>query len=357
MNVTKLREEIAKYRQEIRTDRVDMSFGEIINMYKDQEIIISPEYQRAFRWDIQRQTDFIESILLGIPFPPVFVATREDGKWELVDGLQRISTVLSFFGELKDVAGQSYSKNNLKLSGGGLLKDLDNLCIDDLPLEYKLQIKRTPCRIEVILKESDFKMKYELFKRLNTGGEGLSRQEIRNCIFRGIDNTYNAFINEMAQNANFRTIIHINPKDEAMMYYEELVLRFLSLKNDGTRYRQANIEDFLDDYMEEKSKVNDLKKIENDRKIFNDIVTFLFSLNNDEIFKLATLPFTTSMYDAVMLSLSTVKSIATLDGEKFLRNINELKNNGEFKKYVGSASSHPTSITHKVEVATEILLK
>ena len=95
--------EIQKYRQEIKSERMDMSFGEIINMYRDKEIIISPEYQRAFRWDEQRQSDFIESILLGIPFPSIFVATNPDGKWELIDGLQRVSTVLSFFNELKDV--------------------------------------------------------------------------------------------------------------------------------------------------------------------------------------------------------------------------------------------------------------
>ena len=63
-----INDRISQYRQDIKSDRVDMSFGEIINMYKDEEIIISPEYQRAFRWDKQRQTDFIESILLGIPF-------------------------------------------------------------------------------------------------------------------------------------------------------------------------------------------------------------------------------------------------------------------------------------------------
>ena len=59
-----INDRISQYRQDIKSDRVDMSFGEIINMYKDEEIIISPEYQRAFRWDKQRQTDFIESILL-----------------------------------------------------------------------------------------------------------------------------------------------------------------------------------------------------------------------------------------------------------------------------------------------------
>lgn len=117
--------EIQKYRQEIKSERMDMSFGEIINMYRDKEIIISPEYQRAFRWDEQRQSDFIESILLGIPFPSIFVATNPDGKWELIDGLQRVSTVLSFFNELKDDEGKSYPKNGLKLVEGEYVKRIE----------------------------------------------------------------------------------------------------------------------------------------------------------------------------------------------------------------------------------------
>ena len=73
-------------------------------------------------------------------------------------------------------------------------KSLKEVTIPTLQLEYKLQIKRTPCRVEIILKESEFKMRYELFKRLNTGGEGLSRQEIRNCIFLGLDSRYTYFV-------------------------------------------------------------------------------------------------------------------------------------------------------------------
>ena len=161
-----INDRISQYRQDIKSDRVDMSFGEIINMYKDKEIIISPEYQRAFRWDKQRQTDFIESILLGIPFPSIFVATNSDGTWELIDGLQRVSTVLSFFGELKDE-----SKNHLILKSGSIVPELEGLTIETLPLDLKLTIKRTPCRVEIIQKDSHFEMRYELFKRLNTGGE------------------------------------------------------------------------------------------------------------------------------------------------------------------------------------------
>lgn len=351
-------DEIQKYRQEIKSERMDMSFGEIINMYKDKEIIISPEYQRAFRWDEQRQSDFIESILLGIPFPSIFVATNTDGKWELIDGLQRVSTVLAFFNELKDENGDSYPKNGLELVEGSLIKGLRGVTIDTLPLEYKLQIKRTPCRVEIILKESEFKMRYELFKRLNTGGEGLSRQEIRNCIFRGLDSRYSDFVSELSNNEIFREIVNISLLNEEMMYYDELVLRYLTLKNQGTRYTQANIQDYMDDYLESQCKDFDESRVSADRQLFEDIMNVLKGLKEQNIFKLGKRYFTTSMYDAIMLSLSEKSvNLSEVNIAELGKRIAELKEKVEFTKYVGSASSNPTSITNKVKIAKQVLLE
>lgn len=336
---------------------MDMSFGEIINMYKDREIIISPEYQRAFRWDEQRQSDFIESILLGIPFPSIFVATNPDGKWELIDGLQRVSTVLAFFNELKDENGAPYPKNGLELVEGSLIKGLKGITIDTLPLEYKLQIKRTPCRVEIILKESEFKMRYELFKRLNTGGEGLSRQEIRNCIFRGLDSRYSNFVAELSNNEIFREIVNISTLNEEMMYYEELVLRYLTLKNQGTRYAQANIQDYMDDYLESQCREFNESIVNSDRQLFENIMNVLKGLKEKYIFKLGRRYFTTSMYDAIMLSLSEESAnLSQINIDELGKRIAKLKERKEFTRYVGSASSNPTSITNKVKIAKQILL-
>lgn len=354
--LSSIEEEITKYRQEIKSERMDMSFGEIINMYKEGEIIITPEYQRAFRWDEKRQSDFIESILLGIPFPSIFVATNEDGRWELIDGLQRISTVLSFFNELKDEKGKENSKNRLKLTEGSILKNIQGLTIDTLPLEYKLQIKRTPCRVEIILKESDFKMRYELFKRLNTGGEGLSRQEIRNCIYRGLDTRYNDLVYVLSQDIKFRELISISESDKEKMYYEELVLRYLTLKNEGTKYKNPNIQDYMDMYLEKQSMQYNENQIVKDKNIFLKVINFLSEFKDRDIFKLGNKYFTTSMYDSLMLSLSEGDvDLNVIDRIKFEEKVNALKRNPAFTKYVGSASSNPTSITRKVEVAKKEL--
>jgi len=97
-----LETEIATASKDITKDGYDMSLGELINLYRDEELIIDPEFQRFFRWDITRKTRFIESLLLGIPIPPVFVFQNKDGVWELIDGLQRLSTIFEFLGILKE---------------------------------------------------------------------------------------------------------------------------------------------------------------------------------------------------------------------------------------------------------------
>src|SRR6185437_10092460 len=96
-----LAEEIVSAQRHVKTDAYQMSIGEIVSMYDSREIIIDPDFQRLFRWDNSQKSKFIESILLGIPIPSIFVFEREDGSWELIDGLQRVSTLLEFMGKLR----------------------------------------------------------------------------------------------------------------------------------------------------------------------------------------------------------------------------------------------------------------
>ena len=189
LDIESLEKEIEQQRNSLPTDRLDMSFGEIMSMYERDEIIIDPAFQRLFRWDIDQQTRFIESLLLGIPIPPIFVAEDGDGKWELVDGLQRISTILSFFGILKTIP----EKNNWILEEGERVESLEGFSNSTIPSKFKLNLKRATCRIEIIRWNSKYDMRFELFNRLNTGGTPLTPQEIRNCIYRGISTKFNDF--------------------------------------------------------------------------------------------------------------------------------------------------------------------
>jgi uncharacterized protein with ParB-like and HNH nuclease domain len=101
-----LQEEIDLRRKQIRTDSYAMSIGEWLSLYERSEIDVHPEFQRFFRWRPSQKSRLIESIFLGIPIPPIFVAQREDGIWDVVDGVQRLSTIFQLAGILKDEDGK-----------------------------------------------------------------------------------------------------------------------------------------------------------------------------------------------------------------------------------------------------------
>src|SRR5215472_689001 len=101
-----LQEEIDKTRAEIRSDGYGVSIGEWISIYEKGELDIHPEFQRFFRWSDRQKSRLIESVFLGIPIPQIFVAQRPDGIWDVVDGLQRLSTIYQFAGVLKDENGE-----------------------------------------------------------------------------------------------------------------------------------------------------------------------------------------------------------------------------------------------------------
>jgi uncharacterized protein with ParB-like and HNH nuclease domain len=163
-----------------------MSIGELINLYRDRELDIHPEFQRFFRWSDEQKSRFIESLLLGIPIPSMFVQQREDGVWDVIDGLQRLSTIFQLVGLLRDEEDQLVPP--LELQGTRYLPSLQDKHWEEnggngqgLNREQQLIIKRSKLDIKIVLRESDESSKYELFQRLNTGGSSLSDQELRNC--------------------------------------------------------------------------------------------------------------------------------------------------------------------------------
>jgi uncharacterized protein with ParB-like and HNH nuclease domain len=101
-----LEQQIEERRRNIKTDGYAMSIGELTNIYQEGELDIHPDFQRYFRWSIQQKSDLVESILLGIPLPPISVSQRDNGIWDVVDGLQRLSTIFQLQGVLRDQNGK-----------------------------------------------------------------------------------------------------------------------------------------------------------------------------------------------------------------------------------------------------------
>lgn len=121
--------------KEIRTEAVDFSFGELLNLHRDGEIVIQPEYQRLFRWSNEQRSRLIESILLRLPIPPIFLIENENGVLELIDGLQRTSSVLQFLDH------NVISEPELVLEGCDILDAINGMKFNDFNTSIRLGLK------------------------------------------------------------------------------------------------------------------------------------------------------------------------------------------------------------------------
>jgi hypothetical protein len=303
MDAQLLEEQIKTQRNLLSTDRLDLSFGEILSMYLDGDIIIKPAFQRYFRWDIEQRSRFIESVLLGIPFPAIFVAANDKGVWELVDGLQRISTMLSFFGVLKSEDEGIKSQNNWALTEGDRVKALEGFTYSKMPEIFRRNLKRAVCRVEILNWNGSYDMRFELFNRLNTGGSPLTAQEIRNCIYRDISNDFYDFLKRIADNKDFRALIDLDDEYIERLYHEELALRFISLFKNRTNVKGSiaqHMTNFMKEALENKS-----FDYENYEKIFNEVFSLLnkHPLDRSIFRQKKGGQFATALYDVITIGV------------------------------------------------------
>jgi hypothetical protein len=257
---------------EVRLDTLDLSFGEIVNLHSSKELIIHPDYQRLFRWSDEQKSRLIESILLGLPIPEIFVIENDDGTLELIDGLQRVSSVIQF------IQGSAIDLDDLVLVGCDLVEHLNGKRFDDIPLKLRLGLKRATVRTITIKSQSKSILKYEMFKRLNTGGEALSAQEIRNCSARMLGDAgteFYTFLRKCEADESFRICTEeLAESDRSKKGDEELVLRFFACKNAENLFSN-NVRNWLDVYMEKVLLSETAFEYEKEKETFRKLFGFL----------------------------------------------------------------------------------
>lgn len=233
-----------------------MSVGEIFNLYKDGELDIHPEFQRVFRWKSKQKSRLIESLLLGIPLPPIYVAVNEDGVWEVIDGVQRLSTIFEFMGELKgpesDDSDRIVRKDPLILEGTKHLPGLEGVRYEKLDQTLKLEFKRTRLDVKILAREQGAASsgKFDLFERLNTYGAVLSPQELRNCILVSLNSGFYRALKKMAEDDHFRSCTLLSEAQLQERYDMDLALRFILLRDIEDPRSIGDVHDFLRDNME-----------------------------------------------------------------------------------------------------------
>lgn len=230
-----------------------MSIGELTSLYRDDELDVHPEFQRIYRWSPEQKSRLIESILLGIPLPSIFVAQTETGTWDVVDGVQRISTILEFQGLLIDDEGEKVPP--LRLSATRYLPQLEGVVWESadgtsrsLTQAQRLDIRRAKVDLKIIKRESSEAAKYDLFQRLNSYGSTLTRQELRSCLIISNNRKFYYWLDELRKHQSFIDTVALASRLLSEQYDLELVLRFLifrTLDIEGIR-SVGNIGEFLD---------------------------------------------------------------------------------------------------------------
>ncbi len=256
IKIEKAEEQIYDLRKTVRYDIRELTIEIIVNKYlkgldydvdsenKDGDFyntIYVPEYQRDFTWDEVRQSRFIESVLLGLPIPLIFVAENRDSAWEIVDGSQRIRTLNSFL------------NNKLQLKGLEKIDSLNKFCFSDLEKSRQGKFKDTPMRMIVLSEDADDEVKKDMFERINRGSDLLKPMEKRKGIYLG---DFRDFIyDKCAKNKKFVELAPIDKWLENRQEREELILRFFAL-SDGYKHYPHNkgISSYLDDYLDKKNK-------------------------------------------------------------------------------------------------------
>jgi hypothetical protein len=208
--------EIAPDKRTIRTKSVDPEVGSLYDKWKRGKLILQPDFQRQFVWDRKKASKLIESALLAVPLPIIYLAEEADGRESVIDGQQRLTSFFSFI-DGKFPTGESFA-----LTGLQVFRELNRKNFSELEESLQDKIRYYEVRAITILKDSDAELKFEIFERLNTGSVPLNDMELRNCVYRG---NYIALLKELAVDPEFQELVGLKEPDRRMRDIE-LVLRF-----------------------------------------------------------------------------------------------------------------------------------
>jgi hypothetical protein len=230
--------------RELVTSTVDYNLGTLSDLIDSKTIDLSPRHQRRFRWDPVRQSRLIESFLMNVPVPPVFLNEDDWGRYSVIDGKQRLTAIHQFM------------KDRLSLTGLQVFGDLNGMALSKLPANLQAAIRTRPnLRTVIILRQSDTDVKNEVFHRLNTGGVHLNAQEVRNNAFPG---PLNDLIMRLSEMPLFHEMLRIRSRQRSAIYREmrdaEFVLRFFTFERNWDTFR-GGMERQMDSFMRQNQRM------------------------------------------------------------------------------------------------------
>ncbi len=336
----------------------DFSLREFLSMKNDGELILQPEYQRNFVASEQISSRLVESILLDVPIPVVYLAEEQDSNYSVIDGQQRLTSFISF------LEGKYPDGKPFKLSGLKVLNELNRKQFIDLDDEQKKKIRSTTIHSIIIKKESNPDIKFEIFERLNTGSTKLNEDEIRNTVYRG---NYVSLLAELSENLTFHNLVR---KDnfKKRMIYRGMILRFLALSERSYINYKSSMKQFSNKELRDNRNLS-IEKQKDFRNRFEhciDLVNIVFGDNafrryipgdENESGKWALSQINMALFDLQMVGFVNYSKNDILSNADAIREelLSLMINNQQFQNLIGFKTSDTDNVKKRFKMYMEML--
>lgn len=312
------------------TQPYDLGVKGIVDDIDQERISLNIQYQRQYVWDRGKASRLIESLLLNIPIPVCYFAEDENGIYEVIDGLQRLTTITSFL------------RNELTLTGLPVLSELEGMTYDELSPRDRRRLENRTIRCIVITEDSHPDIKFDLFERLNTGAAMLTAQELRNSVYRG---PFNDSIKDLASQEYLTNLV--GPSSNRRMDLEELILRFFALY-DGIPQYKPPLRQFLNQYMRtHRDAPVDPRVV----AVFRDSCETLYSILGSAPFRLPGSKNTLNkaMFDSLMIPIAYADRHALREqGKEFKDLMTTLPAEEQFTAAVGRATADRQRMIYRI---------
>lgn len=350
----------------VKTQNIEYDLETLVKKILKKLIKLDPEYQRRHRWDLPTSSRLIESLILNIPIPFIYLSqdidvdedvnsSEEDvSRYSVIDGQQRLTAIVNFI------------DNKFALEGLTVLDNLNGCYYKDLPpfLIRRLEERTIKClRIDSTL---DSQVKFDIFERLNTGSVKLEPQELRNAVSRG---PFNDLIKELATNADFRTLIQINLENPGKntkvqkMQDVELVLRFFALVDDNYMNLKKGFKAFLSDEMDKMNKLDENTLMKMKERFLGTMRIIKQYFGNSAFAKYRfedSIPkkmsnFNAAVYDALSISVAMKVNISSpIITPSMVDSFKKLFENSDFFDSVSGSVADKEKIVKRVEFAKRV---
>lgn len=333
--------------RKLHTQAYDKSISDLVSKIEEQDIILNPQYQRNYVWDNRKASLLIESILLNVPIPVLYMAEDEESRWNVVDGLQRLYSLKRFF------------KDEFKLSNLEVLQELNGKKYSQLSGEKAGRILRNGIiRTVVISQDSHHEIKYDIFMRLNTGSIKLNEQELRNCLYRG---NLNELLKEIRKNEKFMKMIGISAPHKRLID-AEIILRYLAISENYNREKgevenySGQMKVFLNNYMNKYQNTNE-NFIEKIKLKFEESIDKVYEIFGDRAFQKINQDgnveprLNRAIHDCLMISFEDKEKEYLLDNkEKIIDGFkNLIKENNDFYDSISSWTSDKNKLNFRLK--------